>query len=97
MISTAAWRIVCISSAWGADGGASALSVRPTGPLVSLVSTGRETSNPSARSLEITPAEIIQIASLERVKARPKVCDTVSHCVGQIGRESCRERVCQYV
>ena len=52
--------------------------VNPTEPLVSLVSSGRAESDPSARSSATTPSEITQVASLARRNARPKLSETVS-------------------
>ncbi|MOA24317.1 hypothetical protein D3C78_1449900 [compost metagenome] len=77
--------MACISSESGRDGCVSALTVSPTGPLVSPVSTGRIARIPSATSAATTPSEMIQIASLVRRKARPKASDTVSIRMGRAG------------
>ena len=82
--AVAASRMVCISSERASVGAASARMVRPTGPFVSLVSIGRIAIVPSSTSAATTPAEMIQIASLARTKARPKASDTVSIWFGRL-------------
>ena len=74
----AASRMVCSRMVKAGEGAVSVRIVRPTGPLVSSVSTGRATKAPLAISLATTPAEMIHTALLCRMKERPKESETVS-------------------
>ena len=75
-------QVVVIDS--GSEEMESVRTVSPTGPFVSVVSTGRAASTPSAISRATTPLEMIQTASLSRTKARPNASETVSIWLGRL-------------